>query len=163
MDPAMRLTDNFFTTKISLTLIILLLLGYGSSVCAETLQEGVWKGTYSAAQFQAKYYISNSGEGDKTKSNIKMVLPDLEPRLDFTYELKDVLISDKDLSFTIHKKNEIQKCTLQRNDKNQFSGTCLSDADKEGTTMVDISMIPPTAEIPAPDTSAEELKTEQEK
>ena len=163
METAMRLADIILKTKKSLLSIILLLLGYGNGVCAETLQEGVWKGTYSAAQFQAKYYITNAGKDDKKKSNIKMVLPDLEPRLDFTYELKDVLISDKSLSFTIHKKNEIQKCTLQRNNKNQFSGTCLSDADKEGTTLVEISMMPPAAEIAVPDASPEDSKTEQEK
>jgi hypothetical protein len=133
------------------------LIGYSNTVSSEPLQEGVWKGTYSVSQYQAKYYVTNTKAGGEIKPNIKMVLPELEPRKDFTYELKDVFLSDTSLSFTIHKKNEIQKCKLEKRNTDLYMGTCQSDADKDGAMLVEISMMPP---IEANENEAGSVETE---
>jgi hypothetical protein len=140
-----------------------LLWSYSASLIAEPLQEGVWKGTYSVSQFQAQYHVTNTTEDDQVKPHIKMILPELEPRLDFTYELKDVLISDTGLSFTIQKKNEIQKCVLKKGETSRYTGTCLSDADKDGTMPVDISMIPPTVDTNESNASSADKENQQDK
>ena len=152
----------FSNSKETMLVIFILLFGFSSSVASETLKEGVWKGTYSVSQYQAQYYVTNSGEGEETKSNIKMVLPEFEPRMDFTYELKDVLISDTGLSFTINKKNETQKCILEKRNANQYTGTCQSDADKDGTMLVEISMMPPPETSNEQDASSTETNSKKD-
>jgi hypothetical protein len=72
-----------------------------------------------------------------------MILPELEPQSDFTFEIKDVQIKENSLTFTIHKKNEKQQCTLQKQESSQYLGTCKSDVDVEGVMLIDISMSPP--------------------
>jgi hypothetical protein len=70
---------------------------------AEVLQEGTWDGTYTKSQFLAQYVVTNTTEGAETISSIKMILPELEPQSDFTFEIKDVQIKENSLTFTIHK------------------------------------------------------------
>ena len=153
---------TFLNSKETMLISFMLLFGFSSSISSETLKEGVWKGTYSVSQYQAQYYVTNTDEGDDIKSNIKMVLPEFEPRMDFTYELKDVLISDTGLSFTIHKKNEIQKCILEKNDGDQYMGTCQSDADEDGTMLVEISMMPPPETSNEQDASSSETNSKKD-
>ena len=154
--------NQWFLKELKLTSVVLFLC-FSSSVSSEALKEGVWKGTYSVSQYQAQYHVTNIGDGEKAKSNIKMVLPEFEPRTDFTYELKDVLISDTGLSFTIHKKNEIQKCKLKKNDTEQYLGTCQSDADKDGSMLVEISMMPPQITTDEQESSSTETNSEKNK
>jgi hypothetical protein len=126
----------------SLVLFVALLFSAGTGM-ADVLQEGTWSGTYTKRQYLAQYHVNTRTEGGETRSEIKMVLPELEPRTDFTFALKNVVVKDSSLSFTILKKNETQKCNLQKQESNQYLGKCQSDADADGVALVDITMTPP--------------------
>jgi hypothetical protein len=163
MEHAIVARREFFLFRKALLVCTVLLWGYSASLYSEPLKEGVWKGTYSVSQFQAQYHVTNTTEGDEVKPHIKMILPELEPRLEFTYELKDVLISDTGLSFTIQKKNETQKCVLEKGETSRYTGTCLSDADKDGTMPVEISMVPPRLDANESDASSTVEENKQQK
>lgn len=107
------------------------------------LQTGIWHGTYTVSQLRAQYDVSSVTEGALSRHEIIMVLPELEPRFAFTYELEDVRLQGKSLSFTIRKAAETQQCVLERQPTNQYRGFCRSDADHQGVLAVEISMSPP--------------------
>lgn len=162
MTPWTYIEKNITKPQNYLILCNLFLLCYSTSASAETLRDGVWRGTYSVSQYLAEYHINNINVNGKIKPNIKMILPELGSGSDFTYEVKDVLISETSLTFTIHKKKEIQKCILTRNGSEQYTGTCQSDADMNGDMLVEISMMPPPAEVTETTGTPNQVKNNQQ-
>ena len=116
---------------------------------ADELAEGQWSGVYTSyhgSSLNAEYYVSNVRENNENRVKIKMIL-DLQPRAEYTYELENITLRDKKLSFNIKKQNETKTCELELLDNNQYVGLCRSsaDPDPEGKWLAGILMIPPVS------------------
>ncbi len=106
---------------------------------AEGLKEGTWNGTYD--NYLARYEITNSTEGEKTRPKIEIYFPDLKE----FFKTKDVEVIGKKLSFTI---DEIggEDCTLEKQENGQYIGVCKSLIDEaDNSNSFEIYMVPPVA------------------
>lgn len=70
-----------------------------------------------------------------------MINLDLEPVSEFTYQLTDIKIENKQLRFNIPKEFETKICTLKKKDST-YSGTCLSNAGNTEETGEITMMLP---------------------
>ena len=129
-------------------LFVVVFLVSSRPLMADGLQEGQWSGVYTSyhgSSLNAEYHVSKIKENDKNIINIKMVL-DLQPRAKYTYELKNIRLEDKKLTFNIKKENETKTCELEKQDNDQYVGLCKSDVDPdpEGKWLASILMTPPS-------------------
>lgn len=74
-----------------------------------------------------------------------MLILDTEPEM--TYNLKNISLQEKTLSFTKENETaEISTCRLVKNEKEEYRGTCQSSLDQDGSMLAQISMVPPKEE-----------------
>jgi hypothetical protein len=134
--------------KISMFLILALF--FQNEIAAEEkLRTGEWKGafiTYDGMLYKIKYIVSYGDETKKAPVKIKMINLDLEPLSEFTYNLSDIKISDKQLQFKIPMEYETKECTLDK-ENGSYSGTCRSTTGTTKETSK-INMVPSAEEPP---------------
>jgi hypothetical protein len=129
--------------KISIVFILALFF-QNETAAQEKLRAGTWKGTFLTHDerlYKIKYIVSYD---DKASVKIKMINLDLEPESEFTYELSDIKIKNKQLQFKIPKEYETKECTLEK-ENGSYSGTCISTASTTEETS-EITMVPPPVE-----------------
>ena len=117
-------------------------IGWGAE-----LPEGKWNGTYTlhiGERLEVRYLVKIPQAQEPTHYHIKMIIMDAEPEI--TYDLKKIVLKDKQLTFTMDSESEVSKCQLQKQDNEHYIGSCQSSLDPDGTMLADISMIPPNEE-----------------
>lgn len=108
------------------------------------LTEGIWEGSLTNAQGK-RYKINYSvqyPEENRAEVSIIMVNLDLEPTPDYTYQLTDILVNNKTLSFKIPRDHDTRICNLEKHEDESYSGDCQSDKATEDESS-QIVMIPP--------------------
>jgi len=114
-----------------------------SNAIAGDLEEGVWHGAitnYLNKRYELKFNVDYEFVDEKKGLQIQMVNLDLEPRPDYTYQLTEIDVKEKQLSFKIPGKNShYRKCTLTKQEGGKYSGECVSDSAANGETSL-ISM-----------------------
>ncbi len=129
-------------------LLIALLIPPGNAI-ADDLEEGVWHGAITnhldkryELEFNVDYEnIDYEFVDEKKGLQIQMVNLDLEPRPDYTYQLTEIDVKEKQLSFKIPgENNHYRKCTLTKLGDCKYRGVCMSDNPANGKTSL-ISMV----------------------
>ena len=90
-------------------LVFCLITGVAIPVLAETLEDGIWNGSYTLYRgetLDVTYAVENSISEEKVQLRIVMSIIDLEPRSNFTYLLEDVIIGEDEIAFKIKKPQE---------------------------------------------------------
>jgi len=112
---------------------------------AETLEDGIWTGSYSLYRgetLDVTYKVEKLITEEEVQLRIVMSL-DLEPRSNFIHLLEDVIIGDDEISFKFKKPQETKSCSLKLQTNSSYLGYCRSDRDSEGERLNQITMIPP--------------------
>lgn len=129
-------------------LLIALLVLPGNAI-TDDLKKGVWHGTITnhldkryELEFNVDYENLDYEFVDKKKGlQIQMVNLDLDPRPDYTYQLTEINVKEKQLSFKIPGENDhYRKCTLIKLGDCKYRGECVSDNAVHGETS-QISMV----------------------
>lgn len=81
---------------------------------------------------------NNDKDKDKDKNKgvlqIEMINLDLEPMPEYTYQLIDIKVTEKKLSFKIPREHDTKHCILTKQDESQYEGECQSDKAEAGVT-----------------------------
>ena len=128
-------------------LLMLSIVMVGSIGWSTELHEGKWDGTYTlhtGERLEVRYLVRIPEEQDPQHYQIKMIIMDAEPEI--AYDLKKIILKNKQLAFTMESESEMSKCQLEKQENEQYIGSCQSNLDPEGTMLADISMIPPNEE-----------------
>ena len=131
------------------TIFLIALLILPGNTIADDLGTGVWRGTITnhldkryELEFNVDYENLDYEFVDEKKGlQIQMVNLDLDPRPDYTYQLTEIDVKDKQLSFKIPGENDhYRKCTLTKLGDCKYRGECVSDNAVNGETS-QISMV----------------------
>jgi len=126
--------------------LLVLMMSAAFSLLADELQDGDWNGSYTpyhSSTLDAWYEIRYSDQDGDKRLSIRMTI-DLEPRANFTYLLKDVIVDTDKIIFKIKKPQEVKTCKLVVQKNGDYLGQCQSDIDAEGKHLTEILMIPPS-------------------
>ena len=129
-------------------LLIALLILPGNAI-ADDLGEGIWHGTITNhldKRYELEFNVDYEFADEKKGLQIQMVNLDLDPRPDYTYQLTEIDVKEKQLSFKIPGENDhYRKCTLTKLGDCKYRGECVSDNAAHGETS-QISMVQAKAE-----------------
>jgi hypothetical protein len=121
--------------KKTLILLIAFLFSPANTI-ADDLEEGVWSGTitnYLNKRYELRFNVEYEFTDENDVLQIQMVNLDLEPRPDYTYQLTEINVKEKQLSFKIPGvNNHYRKCILTKQEEYKYSGECVSDNAANG-------------------------------
>ena len=111
-------------------LLIVLLIPPGNAI-ADDLKEGVWHGAITnhlGKRYELEFNVDYEFADEKKGQQIQMVNLDLDPRPYYTYQLTEIDVKEKQLSFKIPgEKDHYRKCTLTKQGDSEYRGECVSD------------------------------------
>lgn len=123
-------------------LIIVLLSMSFTCAAGGKLKSGKWNGYYmdhNGSKYKLKYTVHYDNELAENKLKIEMINLDMQPK--GRYQLQDIEVHDKTLSFKIKHTFDIKSCVLSKDDNCEYAGICQSNV-AENDESSHISMIP---------------------